>query len=96
MSPPPDPALWDDERPAWYARAACAGLPTDDFFPIGVTGPALDQIAFAKAVCAGCPVCGECLDYALDTGQCDGVWGGLSEEELRQLRRRRQRDRRRA
>ncbi len=93
MNRPPatDPQHWEEERPAWYARAACAGLPTDDFFPVGVTGPALEQIARAKAICASCPVVTECGDYALDTGQTDGVWGGMSAEERRTEHRRRQR-----
>ncbi len=81
----------DGDRPAWQARAACAGLPTDDFFPVGSTGKALDQIERAKAICAVCPVAGQCLDYALDTGQADGVWGGMSADERRAERRRRQR-----
>ncbi|MGH8896202.1 MAG: WhiB family transcriptional regulator [Egibacteraceae bacterium] len=34
------------------------------------------RIACAKAVCAVCPVADDCLEYALDTGRTDGVWGG--------------------
>ncbi|MGH8902177.1 MAG: WhiB family transcriptional regulator [Egibacteraceae bacterium] len=81
------------DRPVWHAEAACAELPTDEFFPLGSTGAALDQIARAKAICAGCPVAVECLDYALDTGQTDGVWGGMTEDERRAERRHRQRRR---
>ncbi|MGH8885182.1 MAG: WhiB family transcriptional regulator [Egibacteraceae bacterium] len=81
----------DEERPAWQADAACAGMPTDEFFPVGSTGPALARIATAKAVCAACPVAEKCLEYALSTGQTDGVWGGMSEDERRTERRRRQR-----
>ncbi len=39
----------------------------------------------AKAVCAGCPVRDECLDYALASRQRFGVWGGMSEQERRRL-----------
>ncbi|MGH8895631.1 MAG: WhiB family transcriptional regulator [Egibacteraceae bacterium] len=91
---PDDLVFWEDDRPAWQAHAACAGMPVEDFFPAGSTGPALDRIACAKAVCAVCPVAGDCLDFALDTGQTDGVWGGLSEDERRAERRRRHRQRR--
>jgi WhiB family redox-sensing transcriptional regulator len=35
-----------------------------------------------------------CLEYALTTGQDCGVWGGLSEEERRALKRRAARMRR--
>ena len=52
------------------------------------TGPAVDQIEKAKAVCARCTVTEVCLQYALETGQDSGVWGGLSEDERRALKRR--------
>jgi WhiB family redox-sensing transcriptional regulator len=84
-----------EERPAWQADAACVGMPTEEFFPAGSTGPASDRIARAKAVCALCPVAVQCLEYALSTGQTDGVWGGMSEEERRTEHRRRQRRERR-
>jgi WhiB family transcriptional regulator, redox-sensing transcriptional regulator len=86
-------ASFDEERPAWQADAACAGMPTDDFFPVGSTGAALAQIAAAKAVCAACPVAQKCLEYALSTGQTDGIWGGMSEDERRTEHRRRRRSR---
>jgi WhiB family redox-sensing transcriptional regulator len=31
-----------------------------------------------------------CLDFAIDTRQHDGIWGGLTEIERRRVRRRRQ------
>jgi WhiB family transcriptional regulator, redox-sensing transcriptional regulator len=86
--------FFGEKRPVWQAHAACAELPTDDFFPVGSTGPALDRIAAAKAICAICPVVKECLEYALDTGQTDGIWGGMSEEERRSHHRRQRRERR--
>ncbi len=74
-------------RRDWRANAACVGLDTELFFPLGTTGHALDQIAQAKAVCERCPVMTHCLEWALATGQLDGVWGGRSEDERRTLRR---------
>ncbi len=74
--------------PQWRERAACRDLDTELFFPLGLTGHALDQVEDAKAVCAGCPVSTDCLGWALRTNQQDGVWGGLSAEERRALRRR--------
>jgi WhiB family redox-sensing transcriptional regulator len=38
----------------------------------------------------------ECLNWALETGQDAGVWGGLSEDERRSLKRRRARARARS
>jgi WhiB family transcriptional regulator, redox-sensing transcriptional regulator len=77
----------DFQRDDWRARAACAHVDSDLFFPVGVTGPAVPQIAAAKAVCAGCEVRETCLDFAIATNQEYGVWGGTSEEERRLLRR---------
>ncbi|WP_221350799.1 WhiB family transcriptional regulator [Streptomyces beigongshangae] len=72
----------------WRENAECRTVDPDLFFPIGNTGPALAQIEDAKSVCRRCPVQQECLDWALDTGQSIGVWGGRSENERRALRRR--------
>lgn len=71
----------------WTERAACRGLDPDLFYPVGTTGPALEQVAAAKAICARCPVRDDCLDWALRTGEAHGVWGGTTPEERRYLRR---------
>jgi WhiB family redox-sensing transcriptional regulator len=72
----------------WRTRAACRSEDPDLFFPVGVTGAAIPQIAAAKAVCAGCPVREACGAFAIATNQEYGVWGGLDEEERREQRRR--------
>ncbi|HEX7165676.1 MAG TPA: WhiB family transcriptional regulator [Acidimicrobiales bacterium] len=71
----------------WRRDAACKDLDPNLFFPIGVTGPAVDQIAAAKSICTLCPVRAECLDFAITTNQEFGIWGGTSEDERRVLRR---------
>ena len=78
----------------WRSRAACLDEDPELFFPIGTTGPALDQVERAKQVCRGCAVAEACLEWALESNQDAGVWGGLSEDERRTLRRQRQRRRR--
>ncbi|MFI5814885.1 WhiB family transcriptional regulator [Streptomyces sp. NPDC051643] len=78
----------------WRYEAACAGISTDLFFPVGNTGAALDQADEAKAICRRCPVSDECLQWALNTGQTFGVWGGLTEDERRDVRRREYREKR--
>ncbi len=78
----------------WRDRAACLDEDPELFFPIGNTGPALQQIEDAKAICRTCPVIDECLKFALENGQDAGVWGGLSEDERRALKRRKARARR--
>jgi WhiB family redox-sensing transcriptional regulator len=72
-----------DHRAGWWTRAACASADPELFFPISYSGPALRQVAQAKAICARCPIQQECLSYALDAGSIQGVWGGMTEEERR-------------
>ena len=78
----------------WRHRASCLDEDPELFFPIGNTGPALLQIVQAKSVCHRCPVIDTCLKWALESGQDAGVWGGLSEDERRALKRRTARQRR--
>ena len=78
----------------WRHESACLTEDPELFFPIGNTGPALAQIDEAKAVCQRCDVVDSCLKWALETGQDSGVWGGLSEDERRALKRRTARARR--
>jgi WhiB family redox-sensing transcriptional regulator len=77
-----------ESDPQWRSRAACRGEDPDRWFPMGSTGPALLQIEDAKAFCRRCPSAGACLSWAWDTGQTDGIWGGLTPEERAALKRR--------
>jgi len=61
--------------------------------PVGNTGPALAQIEEAKKICERCSVKEPCLAWALESGQDAGVWGGLSEDERRAMKRRAARNR---
>lgn len=72
----------------WRASSACRSEDPDLFFPLGNTGIWLAVIEQAKTVCRRCPSEGQCLQWALETGQDAGVWGGLSEDERRRLKRR--------
>ena len=72
---------------SWRTRAICRDTDPDLFFPVGTTGQALVQIARAKEVCGECPVQNDCLEYALETNQDAGIWGGLDEEQRRNIRR---------
>jgi WhiB family redox-sensing transcriptional regulator len=75
----------------WVHRARCKNEDPELFFPVGTTGPAAVQIERAKSVCTQCEVRAECLEWAMATAQDAGVWGGLSEDERRSLRRARRR-----
>jgi len=78
----------------WRDEAACRDEDAELFFPIGTTGVALEQVAAAKRICARCPVQEDCLEFALASNQEAGIWGGLTEDERRTLKRARQRRRR--
>jgi WhiB family transcriptional regulator, redox-sensing transcriptional regulator len=78
----------DKSRLAWRVDAACKYLPTELFFPIGHGPRAQAQTNVAKAVCNACAVRAQCLDYALAANAQYGVFGGMSEEERREVRRR--------
>jgi WhiB family redox-sensing transcriptional regulator len=69
-----------NSRPEWHKDAACKQVDVS-FFP----GRGIDQRPI-KAICKGCPVRQECLDFALDNNENYGVWGGTSERERRHIR----------
>ncbi len=90
----PSMAMREHAPTDWRHGGACLEEDAELFFPIGNSGPALEQIEQAKAVCSGCPVSAECRAWALDNPRLTefGVWGGMSEDERRaELRRRRRR-----
>jgi WhiB family redox-sensing transcriptional regulator len=74
----------------WRMLAASLDEDSELFFPTGTTPSAKMQAALAKEVCTQCIVRDECLDWAMDTRQDHGVWGGLDEFERRSLLRRAQ------
>jgi WhiB family transcriptional regulator, redox-sensing transcriptional regulator len=78
----PDDAAWRDD-------AACRDADPELFFPDGEIRSARAQVKAAKLICRGCPVSVTCLSWALASGHEAGVWGGLTEDERRMLRRRR-------
>jgi WhiB family transcriptional regulator, redox-sensing transcriptional regulator len=78
---------------SWQDRAACRGMDVLLFFgPDDQADPEREiREAKAKAVCALCPVRGQCLDYALRNSIRNGIWGGLNEAERARERRHRAR-----
>ena len=83
----------------WQLKAACRGPQSAVFFPPAQFERKEDKLhreRRAKDICTSCAVRRECLDYALATNQDSGIWGGLTEDERRQIRRRRAAQRQRA
>ncbi|MCU1395639.1 MAG: WhiB family regulatory protein [Ilumatobacteraceae bacterium] len=67
---------------AWSRSAICETADPDLFFP----QPGTDT-TYARSMCKACPVRRQCLDYALETKQKFGIWGGMTESQRRRLRR---------
>lgn len=78
----------DSRTPAWMLDAACRGHPPDDWFAEANTAESHAARKRAVAVCEECPVRAECLEFAVETNQAHGTWGGVGERERRRLRRR--------
>src|SRR5512135_722960 len=84
----PLPAALPDSA-GWQQAAACRFADRDLFFPpeeergryVGF------RAAAAQRICRSCPVRGECLGYALAADERYGLWGGMTAEERRRLRR---------
>jgi WhiB family redox-sensing transcriptional regulator len=67
----------------WTDRAACKGMDSKIFF--GERGDT-SAARKARAVCAGCEVRAECLQFAVDNNEYIGFWGGTTPKQRRQLR----------
>lgn len=64
----------------WMVLKACRNVDPNIFY-----GSTMEETAEAKSLCAKCMVSLHCLRYALDDGISYGIWGGLSQNELRRI-----------
>jgi WhiB family redox-sensing transcriptional regulator len=65
---------------AWRTRGMCQQVDPETFFP----APSEPADA-AIALCRTCDVQGACLAWALDVGDCHGVWGATTPRERRAM-----------
>lgn len=68
----------------WRQRAACLEYPAVLFFGLDDSETPVERRIRedeAKRICSTCDVRRECLDYALETKEPYGIWGGLTEIE---------------
>jgi WhiB family redox-sensing transcriptional regulator len=87
--------LTDDME--WQEQAACRDYDNELFFGPDHSESELEKQTRemrAKAVCKTCPVAAPCLEFAMETNQKYGIWGGLTDKERASLKRRRARARR--
>ena len=88
---PVEAAPFEFTRPKWHSRAACRTEKpqwVEVWFP-----PRGKNATEAKAICAGCPVVDECLDWAITHHERHGVRGGMDVKERRREAGRRRRAR---
>jgi len=69
----------------WTEFALCAEIDNALFFP-----EKGESTKSAKAVCRRCAVRAECLEYALERDERWGIYGGLSPQQRRRLKRARE------
>jgi WhiB family redox-sensing transcriptional regulator len=72
----------------WQVKAACRGPQAEVFFPppqFERKDEKLERETRAKMICQDCAVRQPCLEYAISIGEPHGIWGGLNENERRQL-----------
>ena len=65
---------------AWRTRGACQKADPETFFPAPSDPPDA-----AVALCRTCDVQGACLAWALEVGDCHGVWGATTPRERRAM-----------
>lgn len=65
---------------SWRAQGACQAVDPETFFP----APS-EPADTAVALCRGCDVQGACLAWALEGGDCHGVWGATTPRERRAM-----------
>ena len=72
----------------WRHRAACVGHDGNLSFHSAQLRPSAAECDRAKEVCGGCAVRECCLEWALEVGVDDGIFGGMTARERRTLKRR--------
>lgn len=68
----------------WHTHALCrtGKHTTAKFYPDGAGKPNWQP---ALEICRACPVINECLDYALEHRELEGVWGGTTPRQRRRI-----------
>jgi WhiB family redox-sensing transcriptional regulator len=73
----------------WAESALCRSLDPDLFFPVAEEAEEAvytAQIATIRRICAACSAARPCLEWALTTGEPEGIWAGTTPHERRRIR----------
>jgi WhiB family redox-sensing transcriptional regulator len=90
-------AMMDTDELEWQEQALCRDYDNVLFFGPDAGESELERQSRegrAKLVCQRCPVKEACLEFAMETNQKYGIWGGHTDKERASLKRRRARARR--
>jgi WhiB family redox-sensing transcriptional regulator len=70
-----------------WDQAACNGLDTGIFFDHEDSRgeKRAKSLAAARSICTTCTIRNACLNYAVDSAQAFGVWGGLTAAERSEI-----------
>lgn len=82
----PESLGFDPRRRPWIKFALCQGRPPKLFFPEKGKGESNVGLK-AKKICIACGVKKNCLTYAIENNEKNGVWGGCGEKTRRYLER---------
>lgn len=73
--------------PGWMDDASCGTTTDPDRWFRAESLSNVAEREYVRAICEACAVNPQCLEYALNADVV-GVWGGLTTEERRRMRRR--------
>ena len=65
----------------WRSSGACLAADPDLFFPVAVGTAAGKETSRALRICDSCAVKRQCLEFAMETNEATGIWGGTTPDE---------------
>ncbi len=72
------------ENEPWMHLGYCADSAYPDmWFPTEM----YESASYCEELCGGCPVRLQCLRYAMERPELEGVWGGVSAHQRKEIRR---------
>lgn len=80
------PSISSEPAAEWMAHRACTDEDADLFHPAGEEFPP-GAAEPAKAICRRCPVRARCLAFGVAAGDRWGVYGGLTYQERKYIKR---------
>lgn len=70
----------------WRLKAACKGVPVEEFYPDSNTPDDLRALRQIQKTCNTCCVRMDCLDYSQMLKEKYGVWGGVTRSSRQRIR----------